>query len=335
MTTGAPEVETLSNTITTARPRVSVLLTAFNRERFIGPAIESVLVQTLTDFELLVVDDCSTDGTVEIAQRYLLDPRVRLVRNERNRGQFPNRNYAATLARGEFLKYHDSDDLMYPHNLAVMVDAMAAEPTAGLALSAHYAWSGGPSPMLLTPELAYQREFLGTGLFNLGPAAALFRREAFLAVGGFPDEGPHSDWLFWLKACRRLNTLLVYGDLFWYRMHEGQHLRGMGAAYDAAVLEWKSFEALDAPDCPLSPADRERARQNTAGRILRAAYRDAWRGRWRLAAFRVRHAGLSWQEWLRYGRRPSAAMAAGTPLSPDGDVLIPEALRLRRPAGNE
>ena len=325
----------MTRTVMTAGPTVSVLITAFNRERFIGPAIESVLVQTFTDFELLVVDDCSTDGTVEVVRRYLSDPRVRLVRNERNLGQFPNRNHAATLARGEFLKYHDSDDLMYPHCLAVMVDALAAEPTAGLALSAHSAWPGGPSPMLLTPQLAYQREFLGTGLVSLGPAAALFRRDAFLAIGGFPDEGPHSDWLFWLKACRQVNTLLTCGDLFWYRTHDGQHLRGQDAAYDAAMLEWKSFEALDRADCPLSPAEREHAKQNTAGRILRAAYRDARRGRWHLAAFRLRHARLSWRDWLRYGRRPRAAILAGTPLTPDGEVLIPGALRVRQHVGKE
>ena len=325
----------MTRTVMTARPAVSVLITAFNRERFIGPAIESVLVQTFTDFELLVVDDCSTDGTVEVVRRYLSDPRVRLVQNERNLGQFPNRNHAATLARGEFLKYHDSDDLMYPHCLSVMVDALAAEPTAGLALSAHSAWPGGPSPMLLTPQLAYQREFLGSGLANLGPAAALFRREAFLALGGFPDEGPHSDWLFWLKACRQVNTLLTSGDLFWYRIHEGQHLRGHGAEYDAAMLEWKAFEALDAADCPLSPAEREHAKRNAAGRILRAAFRDARRGRWLLVAFRLRHARLSWRDWLRYGRRPRAAIMAGTPLAPDGNVLVPVALRARQPVAKE
>ena len=68
----------------TPRPAISVLLTVFNRERFVGPAIESVLVQTYTDFELLVVDDGSTDKSVEVAQRYLSDPRVRILRNERN-----------------------------------------------------------------------------------------------------------------------------------------------------------------------------------------------------------------------------------------------------------
>ena len=298
-------------------------MTSFNRERFIGPAIESVLVQTFTDFELLIVDDCSTDGTVEVARRYLSDPRVRLVQNERNLGDYPNRNHAATFAAGEYLKFHDSDDLMYPHCLSMMVEALAAELTAGLAISAHHAWPGGPSPMLLTPQLAYQREFLGTGLFNLGPAAALFRREAFLALGGFPDEGPHSDWLFWLKACRRVNTLLVYGDLYWYRIHAGQHLQGKNAAYDGAMLGWRAFEALDAADCPLSSAERDRAKQNAAGRILRAAFRDARRGCLRLAAFRIRHARLSWRDWLRYGRRPEVVPMAGTPLDADGGFIMP------------
>jgi glycosyltransferase involved in cell wall biosynthesis len=319
----------------TKRPTVSVLLTAFNRERLIGPAIESVLVQTFTDFELIIVDDCSTDGTVEVARSYLSDPRVRLVRNARNLGDYPNRNHAATFAVGEYIKYHDSDDLMYPHCLTVMVNALAAEPTAGLALSAGFGWPGGPSPMLMTPRLAYQREFFGTGQFSFGPAAALFRRQTFLELGGFPNEGPHSDWLFWLNACRRVNTLLTCGDLFWYRVHEGQHLHGRDAAYDAAMLEWKAFEALDAPECPLSPEEREVAKRNTAGRILRSAYRDLRRGRWHLAAFRLRHARLSVRDWLRYGRWPRGAMTAGVPLTPDGEVLIPAALRVRRPGGKE
>src|SRR4051794_18649391 len=65
----------------TTRPAVSVLLTAFNREAYVAAAIESVLAQTFADFELLVVDDRSTDGTVEIARRYLSDPRVRVIEN--------------------------------------------------------------------------------------------------------------------------------------------------------------------------------------------------------------------------------------------------------------
>src|SRR5207245_549953 len=103
--------------------------------------------------------------------------------NERNLGQFKNRHVAASLARGTFLKYHDSDDVMYPHCLAVMVDALEREPSAAFALSGSRPWPGGPCPMLLTPRLAYEREYLGGGLFHLGPACALFRTEAFRDLG--------------------------------------------------------------------------------------------------------------------------------------------------------
>ena len=145
----------------TTAPTVSVLLTAYNRERYIASSIESVLAQTFGDFELLITDNCSTDGTLKSPSRYtLVDSRVRVVVNERNLGQFGNRNRAAELSRGSLLKYHDSDDLMYPHCLAAMVAMLQSEPRAGFGLSSGSAWTGGPCPMLLTPRMAYQREYL-------------------------------------------------------------------------------------------------------------------------------------------------------------------------------
>jgi glycosyltransferase involved in cell wall biosynthesis len=100
-------------------PTVSVLMTAYNRERYIASSIDSVLAQTFDDFELVIVDDGSSDGTVEIARRFARqDRRVRVEVNDRNLGDYPNRNRAAALARGTLLKYHDSDDLLYPHCLA-------------------------------------------------------------------------------------------------------------------------------------------------------------------------------------------------------------------------
>ena len=79
------------------RPAVSVLMTAYNRENYIAESIDSVLAQRFGDFELIITDNQSTDGTVEIARRYeRLDPRVRVVVNERNLGQFGNRNRAAS-----------------------------------------------------------------------------------------------------------------------------------------------------------------------------------------------------------------------------------------------
>jgi len=103
------------------------------------------------------------------------------------------------------------------------------------------------------------------------------------------------------------------------------------AIYDGATIQWKWFEALDAPECPLPPADRERAKRNVAGKIIRALLLDVRRRQWHLALFRIRHARLSWRDWLRYASRPSALPDAGSPRMPNGDIVIPAALR-RPPA---
>ena len=88
-----------------SEPLVSVLITSYNREKYIASSIESVLAQTFGDFELLITDNCSTDSSVEIANEYASrDARIRVVVNETNLGQFGNRNRAMTLARGQYIK---------------------------------------------------------------------------------------------------------------------------------------------------------------------------------------------------------------------------------------
>jgi glycosyltransferase involved in cell wall biosynthesis len=84
-------------------------MTAYNREKYIAEAIESVLASSFTDFELIIVDDCSADSTVEIARPYLHDKRVQLHINEQNLGDYPNRNRAAELASGKYIKYLDCE----------------------------------------------------------------------------------------------------------------------------------------------------------------------------------------------------------------------------------
>ena len=308
-----------------SRPLVSVLVTAYNRETYIAASIESVLAQTFDDFEIIVTDNQSTDGTLEIARQYeRLDPRVRVVLNERNLGQFGNRNRAASLAVGEFLKYHDSDDLMYPHCLAVMVPLLAAEPRAGFGLSTSRAWPGGPAPMLSTPRESYRREFLGHGLFMCGPAGALFRAEALRALGGFEDHGAPSDTIFWMRACAKFPVLLFPGDLFFYREHPGQELQSSGVAQQYATVSAHAWRALASPDCPLDAAEVERARKNVAFSTAKTAWRAVQAGDLPLAWQRVSKSGIAPLEWVRYLRRPRRAAFAGTPLGPDGEFVVPD-----------
>jgi len=297
-----------------AAPTISVLMTAYNRETFIAEAIESVLAQTFADFELIVSDDGSQDGTVAIAKEYARrDARVRVSVNARNLGDYANRRHAAALARGAFLKYHDSDDVMYAHCLAVMLEPLRREPSAAFALSASHAWPGAPCPMLLTPRLAYEREYLGGGLFQLGPAAALFRTDQFRALGGFPDVAHAADYLFWLQACARVNVLLVPGDLFYYRVHAGQEAAKPAndlAFAQAAGVAWRM---LNSNECPLTGETLALAKRNFAFVQARGMYRFARRGKFTSALGILRHAGLTWREWGRYLRPPRRSRDAGTP----------------------
>jgi len=310
------------------QPAVSVLMTAYNREQYVGAAIESVLAQTWSDFELVIVDDASRDRTLAIARAYeARDPRVRVFVNGENLGDYGNRNRAAALARGRYLRYHDSDDLMYPHCLDTMVRALESEPRAGFALSRASAWPGGPCPMLLTPRLAYEREFLGHGLFMCGPSCAMFRAETFRALGGFDDIGVASDYLFWMKACARYPVLLLHADLFWYREHPGQELRSARAARQYAELSGHVWRALHGPECPLEPEALEIARRNHAFATARQIANDLRRGEVGLAVHRLRHARLGVAEWVRYLRPPRRSRLAGTPLAATGEYLVPESMR--------
>jgi glycosyltransferase involved in cell wall biosynthesis len=306
-------------------PVVSVLLTSYNRERYIASAIQSVLAQTFGDFELLVTDDCSTDGTADIARSFeRLDTRVRVVVNERNLGQFGNRNRTAELARAPLLKYHDSDDLMYRHCLEVMVSMLRSEPRAGFGLSSGWCWPGGPCPMLLTPRMSYQREFFGAGLFMCGPSGAIFRTEVFRELGGFIDHGVPSDYFFWLRACARVNVLLLPADLFWYRMHPSQEFQSGKAQREYARVFGASWQALDAPECPLTPEEREQAKRNRVYHLAKRTAEDLRRARWTSVHTRLRTSGLTLRDWLTYLRRPRRDQLAGTPVDADGEYVIPQ-----------
>jgi hypothetical protein len=230
-----------------------------------------------------------------------------------------------TFARGRFFKYHDSDDVMYPHCLEVMVHHLEAAPAAGLAFSAHTSWSGAPCPILSTPRLSYLREFLGYGIFSQGPASALFRTDVFRALGGFPLMGPHSDVAFWLRACRTTTVVLVPADLFWYRMHDGQHLQTADAAFDLARVLKHFWDALNHPECPLLPEEREMAKRNFAFRCAKGSIRAARVGRLYLAFYRIKQSGLRWHEWLRYLRRSQQSWTAGAPAyaeTPTSDATL-------------
>ncbi|QWV99039.1 glycosyltransferase family 2 protein [Geomonas nitrogeniifigens] len=112
------------------QPLVSILLPVYNAEPYLAEAIDSLLAQTFTDFELIVVNDGSTDGSAKVIARYA-DPRIRLLEQE-NRGLSPSLNRAISVSRGRYLARQDADDISYPERLAKQVDFLERHPDCGL-----------------------------------------------------------------------------------------------------------------------------------------------------------------------------------------------------------
>ncbi len=109
-------------------PRVSVVIPVYNRERYLGAAIESVLRQHFDDLEIIVVDDASTDASYHVVKEYR-DPRIRAVRNRTNQGIARTRNHGVALARGEYVAMLDSDDVALPERLDAQVRYLDRHPS--------------------------------------------------------------------------------------------------------------------------------------------------------------------------------------------------------------
>jgi len=109
------------------RPKVTVFIPVFNREQYIGDAIDSILAQTFTDFEILLIDDASTDHSVDIIRSYA-DSRLRLLCNDVNLGIPKTRNKGVENARGHYIAMLDSDDRAYPHRLEKQVAFLDSHP---------------------------------------------------------------------------------------------------------------------------------------------------------------------------------------------------------------
>lgn len=264
-------------------PIVSVLTTSYNREDFIAESIEGTLASTFGDFELVVVDDCSTDGTVDIARQYEnLDERVRVHVNDQNLGDYPNRNKAASLACGKYIKYVDSDDIIYPHGLEVMVQTIESKSGIGLGLSATAA-TDRPHPLLLSAQESYELNFFERDLLARAPGSAIINRQAFETVGGFSGIRQVGDHELWLRIAAQFPVITMPRDLVWDREHGQQEKHYDSIAEKTKMHLQVQLDALTAPECPLNPERTDQAIKRLRSDLARNNLRHALRGRLSLA----------------------------------------------------
>jgi glycosyltransferase involved in cell wall biosynthesis len=237
-------------------------MTAYNRENYIADAIESVIRSNYTNWELIVCDDRSADKTVEIAQSYALnDGRVKVYVNDINLGDYPNRNRAASYATGKYLKYLDSDDLIYYYGLEVMVNYMERFPEAGFGLASEVE-EHRPFPICLSPREIYLEGFGRFDHFGRGPGSSIIKREVFQQVGGFSGRRMIGDAEFWLKCARYYPMVKYPFDLYWNRIHPAQESQSAYAKKQYEQLRKEVVaDALNHPECPLLEIEKMQVRK--------------------------------------------------------------------------
>jgi hypothetical protein len=208
-------------------PKVTVLMAVHNGGADLARAIDSVLAQTFTDFELLVVDDGSTDGSAETIERSA-DARIRLLRNEQNIGQVPSLNRGLAEAQGEYVARLDHDDLCLPRRLERQVAVLDAEPDVALVGT----WldvldESGQIYGRLRGRMSDYVEFVYAILvdrYPFGHPSLMFRRDVVRSLGGYDATlAPSEDKdLYRRLALGRHDARVVPEALVRYRRHEGQ-----------------------------------------------------------------------------------------------------------------
>jgi glycosyltransferase involved in cell wall biosynthesis len=202
-----------------AAPRVSVVMAAYNYGQYIAQAIQSVIDQTFTDWELIVVDDGSTDDTCEVVQQFLSDSRIHYHRQE-NRGQPQAKNEGIKLSRGSLVAFLDADDAWLPTKLEKQIILFRQDPNLGVAYTSLYFMD--PTGMIMFRE---KREMVRgdvlqkTLIRNVSPfCSSIVRREVFDDVGLFDESIPLAiDYELWLRVALKYCFDYVDEPLLLYR----------------------------------------------------------------------------------------------------------------------
>jgi glycosyltransferase involved in cell wall biosynthesis len=202
-------------------PRVSIVIPAFNREVLIQQTLDSIFAQTFTDIEVIVVDDCSTDGTKAMLDRKY-PGKVRYIRNETNLGLTRTCNVGLRAATGEFVSFLDSDDLIEPTKIEKQIAVMDARPEISVVNVRHWHIDQNGVKLdktgLLPEGERVLHDLVLVRMWWIG--GTLFRRTCFDIIGTFDENLIYQDWNIWLRcALAGLKFACVQEPLGSYRLH--------------------------------------------------------------------------------------------------------------------
>ena len=212
----------MNNVVSGIVPLVSIVMPVKNGADHIGEAIDSLLNQTLTDFELIVIDDGSTDHTVQIVKAYT-DPRITLYCQE-NQGVSRASNRGFALAKGQYITRHDHDDVSLPNRLATQIAFLKEHPECGLVGTWAQIWQGNTPTNRFHCHPCAAGEIAFALLFNAPfvNTSCIFTRAVLEWTGGYtedPDRMPPEDYEFFSRIAKRFamanidQILVIYREL--------------------------------------------------------------------------------------------------------------------------
>lgn len=207
-------------------PKISVLIPTYNHAHFLDETIQSVLDQTFTDFELIIVDNQSTDDTSEVVQKYLSDARIRFYTNETNLGLGGNWNKCLEYAKGDYIKYLCSDDKFHPQILERYVTVMDQHPDVAI-ISCQKQWFGNDvKPKVIGVPFAGLKSgrdaifyLLKSDNYLGEPSLPMFRRSG-LKAGNFKVQYKFIiDWEMWMRLLTTGDCYIIPEVLCYTRKH--------------------------------------------------------------------------------------------------------------------
>jgi hypothetical protein len=258
-------------------PRISIIMPVFNGAAYLDSAIASVLAQDFADFELICVDDGSTDATPRLLSAAAArDPRVRVSTNPYNMGLPATLNRGFTLARAPLHSWTSHDNMLRADMLTTLAGVLDAEPAVDVAHAGFTIIDGDGAVIRTNAPGHIDERFFG----NPVGCAFLYRRALTDTLGGY-DESLFGaeDYDYWLRAARQFQFRAVDRDLYLYRRHGNSLTDQRSSAIKQMVVALVEREVADCPDAALRAralielltSDTHKVRLGLAGKALSAS----------------------------------------------------------------
>lgn len=199
---------------------VSIIMPSYNTAKFISETITSVLAQTYTNWELIIVDDCSTDDTDAVVRPYLADDRIRYIKNEKNSGAAVSRNRALREAKGKWIAFLDSDDLWLPEKLEKQI-AFMEKNNCRFSYTNYIEIDENSVPN--GRSVTGPKKITRHGMYNycwMGCLTVMYDAET-VGLVQIADIKKNNDYAMWLKVCEKADCYLLDEVLAKYRKRSG------------------------------------------------------------------------------------------------------------------